>query len=79
MTLQHEHAKGPLEIDQLAEFVPGALFRYRVLPYGSDRVEHMSSGCRSQFAGPHHPAADSHRCGGCYRSDDCQRPSDSLW
>ncbi|WP_291009424.1 PAS domain-containing sensor histidine kinase [Hydrogenophaga sp.] len=45
MTLQHEQAKGPLEIDQLAEFVPGALFRYRVLPDGTDRVEHMSSGC----------------------------------
>lgn len=45
MTLQHEQAKVPLEIDQLAEFVPGALFRYRVLPDGSDRVEHMSSGC----------------------------------
>jgi two-component system, cell cycle sensor histidine kinase and response regulator CckA len=45
MTLQPEQAKVPLEIDQLAEFVPGALFRYRVLPDGSDRLEHMSSGC----------------------------------
>ncbi|MGS5086507.1 hybrid sensor histidine kinase/response regulator [Hydrogenophaga sp. A37] len=32
-------------IEQLAEFVPGALLRYRVRPDGTDRIEHMSSGC----------------------------------
>ncbi|MBT9552174.1 MAG: response regulator [Hydrogenophaga sp.] len=32
-------------IGQLAEFVPGALLRYRVRPDGTDRIEHMSGGC----------------------------------
>lgn len=34
-----------MPIGHLAEFVPGALFRYRVLPDGTDRIEHMSRGC----------------------------------
>jgi PAS domain S-box-containing protein len=34
-----------LPIEQLAEFVPGALLRYRVFPDGTDRIEHMSRGC----------------------------------
>lgn len=38
--------KGGLAIEQLAEFVPGALLSYRVLPDGTDRIEHMSSGCQ---------------------------------
>lgn len=34
-----------LPIEQLAEFVPGALLCYRVFPDGTDRIEHVSSGC----------------------------------
>ena len=34
-----------LPIEQLAEFVPGALLRYRVFADGTDRIEHMSCGC----------------------------------
>ncbi len=45
MSLQGENSKSPLAIEQLAEFVPGALFRYRMLPDGTDRIEHISSGC----------------------------------
>ena len=44
MALQDGKAMNSLALEQLAEFVPGALFRYRVQPDGSDRIEHMSSG-----------------------------------
>jgi len=45
MKLLNEQGASVFAIAQLAEFVPGALFRYRVLPDGTDRIEHMSSGC----------------------------------
>jgi len=45
MNFPNSPANDALLIEQLAEFVPGALFRYRVLPDGTDRIEHMSSGC----------------------------------
>ncbi|MFN3495009.1 MAG: PAS domain S-box protein, partial [Hydrogenophaga sp.] len=32
-------------IEQLAEFVPGAMFQFRVLPDGTRRLEHMTRGC----------------------------------
>jgi hypothetical protein len=32
-------------IDQLFAFLPGALFRYRVLADGSDCIDNMSAGC----------------------------------
>ncbi len=35
----------PLPIDQFLAFLPGALFRYRVLANGTDRIENMSAGC----------------------------------
>jgi len=34
-----------LPIDQFFSFLPGALFRYRVLADGSDRIDNMSAGC----------------------------------
>jgi PAS domain S-box-containing protein len=40
-----ESGRGGLVIEQLAEFVPGALLSYRVLTDGTDRIEYMSSGC----------------------------------
>lgn len=36
---------GPLPIEQLAEFVPGALFRFRVLSDGRRVLDHMTRGC----------------------------------
>ena len=35
----------PLPIDQFFAYLPGALFRYRVLADGSDRIENRSTGC----------------------------------
>lgn len=32
-------------IEQLAEFLPGAMFRMRVLPDGTRRLDHMTRGC----------------------------------
>jgi len=45
MKLPNSLVPDALTIEQMAEFLPGALLRYRVLPDGTDRVEHMSSGC----------------------------------
>jgi PAS domain S-box-containing protein len=35
----------PLPIDQFFAYLPGALFRYRVLADGTDRIDNMSAGC----------------------------------
>lgn len=35
----------PLPVDQLFAFLPGALFRHRVLADGSDCIDNMSAGC----------------------------------
>ncbi|MDP2742773.1 MAG: hypothetical protein Q8O50_04785, partial [Hydrogenophaga sp.] len=32
-------------IEQLAAFVPGAMFQFRVLPDGTRRLDHMTRGC----------------------------------
>ncbi len=42
--MSHTHAPGS-PIEQLAEYLPGAMFRVSVLPDGTRRLDHMTRGC----------------------------------
>lgn len=42
--MSHTHIQGS-PIEQLAEFLPGAMFRFSVLPDGTRRLDHMTRGC----------------------------------
>lgn len=42
--MSHTHIPGS-PIEQLAEYLPGAMFRFSVLPDGTRRLDHMTRGC----------------------------------